>query len=206
MSPTTTAAPGRLELVRAFVNTRDVDQATDEMNDVAGLAGWLVRNGLLEDEEAAGATNADRARAVAVREALRALLLANNDDRPAEASAIAILDEAAVRARVGLRLGADGQAHLEAQAPGVDGAVGRLLVIAYEAMEHGEWRRLKACRNDTCQWGFYDHSKNHSKTWCSMEVCGSQVKSRAYRERKRAGGAAMMPGSSPSPSHSHPVR
>jgi predicted RNA-binding Zn ribbon-like protein len=79
------------------------------------------------------------------------------------------------------------------------------LLIAYEAMEHGEWRRLKACRNDTCQWGFYDHSKNRSKTWCSMEGCGSQVKSRAYRARKRAGGAARS-GSSPSPSHSHPVR
>ena len=203
MSTTTTVAPGRLELVRAFVNTRDLDSATDELGDVKGLVRWLVRNGLLEDEEATRSTNADRARAVAVREALRALLLANNDDRPADAAAVALLDEAAVRARVGLRLGADARGHLEAQAPGVDGALGRLLLIAYEAMEHGEWSRLKACRNDTCQWGFYDHSKNRSRTWCSMEVCGSQVKSRAYRARKRADGAA---GSDPAPSHSHPVR
>lgn len=91
---------------------------------------------------------------------------------------------------------ADGQAHLEAQTPGADGALGRLLLIAYEAMEHGEWRRLKACRNDTCRWGFYDHSRDRSKTWCSMEVCESQVKSRAYRARERAGGATRV-GSSP---------
>jgi predicted RNA-binding Zn ribbon-like protein len=202
MSTSTTAAPGRLELVRAFVNTRDLDLATDDLGDVAGLAGWLVRNDLLDQEEAAEVTAAQRDRAVAVREAFRGLLLANNDARPADAAAIALLDDAAARAKVGLRLGADGHAHLEAQARGVDGALGRLLLIAYEAMEHGEWRRLKACRNDTCQWGFYDHSKNHSKTWCSMEVCGSQVKSRAYRARKRAG----VPRAGSSTSHSHPVR
>lgn len=201
MSPTTTAAPGRLELVRAFVNTRDVDLATDVLADVAGLAGWLVENGLLDGGEAAAVCDADRRRATAVREAIRALLLANNDDRPADAAAVARLDDAARRAKVGLRLGADAEAHLEAQASGVDGALGRLLLIAYEAMEHDEWRRLKACVNDTCQWAFYDHSKNRSKTWCRMEVCGSQVKSRAYRARKRAGGAAK---SVSSPAHSHP--
>jgi predicted RNA-binding Zn ribbon-like protein len=197
MSTTTTAAPGRLELVRAFVNTRDLESATDELGDVRGLVSWLVKNGLLD------VADAQLARAVAVREAFRALLLANNDDRPADTAAIALLDDAAARAEVGLRLGADGQAHLEAQAPGVDGALGRLLLIAFEAMEHGEWRRLKACRNDACQWGFYDHSKNRSRTWCSMEVCGNQMKSRAYRARRRADGAAR---SVSSPSHSRPVR
>jgi predicted RNA-binding Zn ribbon-like protein len=185
MSATSTAAPGRLELVRAFVNTRDIDLSTDRLGDVAGLADWLVENGLLDDGEAQNVTDADRDDAVAVREAFRTLLLANNEGRPADDAAVATLDEAAIRAHVGLRLGAGGEARLEARAPGVDGALGRLLLIAYEAMEHGEWRRLKACRNDTCQWGFYDHSKNRSKTWCLMEVCGSQVKSRAYRARRR---------------------
>jgi len=186
MTPTTTAAPGRLELVRAFVNTRDVDQATDRLADVEGLGSWLVENGLLDEREEPGLGEADRARAVALREAFRDLLLGNNDGRPIERETAAALDGAAARARVGLHLGADGLVRLEAQAPGADGALGRLLLIAYEAMEHGEWRRLKACRNDTCQWGFYDHSKNRSKTWCRMEVCGSQVKSRAYRARRRA--------------------
>jgi predicted RNA-binding Zn ribbon-like protein len=54
-------------------------------------------------------------------------------------------------------------------------------------MENGEWQRLKACRKDTCLWAFYDHSKNRSRHWCSMEVCGGQEKARAYRQRKKAG-------------------
>jgi predicted RNA-binding Zn ribbon-like protein len=186
MTSAMTAAPRRLELVRAFVNTLDVDLSTDRFTDAAGLADWLVEHGLLEPAEAASATEGDVTRAVAVREAIRSVLLGHNDGRAADPASTFTLDDAAVRAGVGLRIGADDEARLEAQAPGVDGAIGRLLLIAFEAMEHGEWARLKACRNDTCQWSFYDHSKNHSRTWCSMEVCGSQVKSRAYRARRRA--------------------
>jgi len=53
-----------------------------------------------------------------------------------------------------------------------------------------EWRRLKVCRNDTCLWAFFDTSKNRSRHWCSMGDCGSQVKARAYRLRRKAAPAA----------------
>lgn len=186
MTVTTNQAPGELELVRAFVNTRDLDEGTDSLLDARGLTAWLVERGLLAHEYAGEPTEADRSRAVALREGFRALLLANNDGRPADPAAIETLDHAARRARISLRVEAGGKARLEAQAAGVDGALGRLLLIAYQAMQRGDWTRLKACRNDTCQWAFFDTSKNRSKTWCLMEVCGSQVKARRYRQRKRA--------------------
>jgi predicted RNA-binding Zn ribbon-like protein len=53
-------------------------------------------------------------------------------------------------------------------------------------MADDTWNRLKACRLDNCQWAFYDTSKNRSRTWCSMKVCGNRAKARAYRERQRA--------------------
>lgn len=186
MTATTAPAPGRLEVVRSFVNTRDIEQGTDRLRDGAGLADWIRERGLIAADEACAPTEEQRLRAVGVREAFRALLLANNDGRTADAGAVATLNDAAERARLHMRISADGRARLETRARGLDGALGRLLLIAYEAMERGDWSRLKACRNDTCQWGFYDHSKNRSKTWCLMEVCGSQVKSRAYRARRRA--------------------
>ena len=83
-----------------------------------------------------------------------------------------------------------GGAALEPVSGGVDGALGRLVAIVHDAIETGDWRRLKACRNDTCLWAFYDHSKNHSRHWCSMEVCGSQVKARTYRRRHKADAGA----------------
>jgi predicted RNA-binding Zn ribbon-like protein len=53
-------------------------------------------------------------------------------------------------------------------------------------MANGTWERLKACAlHDTCEWAFYDWSKNRSGTWCDMKVCGNRSKARAYRERKR---------------------
>jgi len=58
--------------------------------------------------------------------------------------------------------------------------------VAYTSMADESWNRLKACRLDDCQWAFYDQSKNRSRTWCSMKVCGNRAKARAYRERQRA--------------------
>jgi len=50
----------------------------------------------------------------------------------------------------------------------------------------GTWPRLKACANDTCQWAFYDISKNRSGRWCTMDACGNLMKARAYRRRRAA--------------------
>jgi predicted RNA-binding Zn ribbon-like protein len=73
---------------------------------------------------------------------------------------------------------------LGALAPGVTGALGHLLAIAFAAMADRTWQRLKACREPACRRAFYDHSKNHSGTWCDMAACGSRAKMRAYYRRR----------------------
>jgi Conserved protein containing a Zn-ribbon-like motif, possibly RNA-binding len=46
-----------------------------------------------------------------------------------------------------------------------------------------EPQRMKICGN--CGWLFLDRSKNRSRTWCDMAVCGNRVKAnRHYRRRK----------------------
>ena len=93
------------------------------------------------------------------------------------------LDEASRRALLALRFADDGGAALEPDAPGVSGALGRLLAIVHDAIAQGTWARLTACREADCEWAFYDHTKNRSGAWCSMEGCGNRAKARAYRER-----------------------
>jgi predicted RNA-binding Zn ribbon-like protein len=44
--------------------------------------------------------------------------------------------------------------------------------------------RIKQCSN--CGWVFVDKSKNKRRRWCSMEICGNQVKARRYAERLNA--------------------
>jgi len=177
-------APGGLELVRAFVNTLDVEGGEDELASPATLCEWLAGRSLLDGTEKA--SGADVESAVTVREALRALLLANNGADP-DPRAAATLETAAARARLSLRFLPDGRARQEPGAAGVDGAIGRLLAIVAASMAEGTWLRLKACRSETCRWAFYDHARNRSRTWCDMAVCGNRVKARTYRRRRGAG-------------------
>ena len=154
------AAPEPLREVQQFVNSVDLE------HDVDWLPDWLDERGLAGELE----------RARALREALRALVLANNGatlDQPA----LELVNAAA--ARLPLQLAPDGTLRVGAARDALDGVV----AIALGAMLDGSWSRLKACRN--CCWSFYDYSPNRSATWCSMQLCGNRTKTRAYRSRRR---------------------
>jgi len=172
-------ADGDLRLVQDFVNTLDREHHNDLLDGPEGLAAWLGHRGFAAD----GLGPADVAHAVEVREALRALLLANNGG-PEAPSAPAVLDAAARRAGL---VPAFGPAALVPAAGGPDGALGQVLAVAFAAMLDGRWARLKACPRDVCGWAFYDRSSNASATWCSMAVCGGRVKAGTYYRRRRAG-------------------
>jgi predicted RNA-binding Zn ribbon-like protein len=168
----------RLVLVKDFVNTRDLEEGTEALSGPAELAGWLRERELLS---APAATAEEHALALATRETIRRLLLANNGEE-VHPEDLATLDRLAARAALTPRFGPDG-VRLEPRAGGVTGALGRLLGIMAEAMAEGTWTRLKACSEDGCQWAFYDRSKNHSAHWCSMKVCGNRAKARQFRMR-----------------------
>ena len=178
-------APGRLDTVRRFVNSRDIEQGTDVIADPAGLRRWLADYELLESGARVGED--DVRRAIEVREALRALLMANNGAER-DPDAVKRLHAAANRAGIRLTFSPEGS-ELAPEARGVDGAIGRLLTIVHEAEHDGTWKRLKACPWDTCHWAFYDNTKNASGVWCTMEVCGNRAKAKAYRERHARSGA-----------------
>lgn len=174
-------APGSLRVVQAFVNTVDREHGPDLLDDAAGLEEWLERH-LLPARIGPGDLEAARE----VREALRALLLANNGE-PHDPGAQAVLERAARRARLEPAFLPDGAA-LVPHATGLDAALGRILAAAFAAMLDGSWQRLKACPREVCGWAFYDRSTNASATWCSMRVCGGRVKAGAYYRRRRAAG------------------
>jgi predicted RNA-binding Zn ribbon-like protein len=176
-------APGGLRLVQEFVNSCDVEEGTDQWATPQSLASWLHERALIAADDRV--TGAQCALAVAVREALRALALANTEDA-VDPAALAVLDHVAEGAPLRVVFGADGSAELEPTVGGVRGALGTVLARVQAAMADGTWRRFKACPEDSCQWAFWDSSKNCSGHWCSMRVCGSRAKTRAYRRRGRA--------------------
>ena len=176
----TKPAPHELVLIEDFVNT--VDKETDEeaLRSPEALAGWLSEHGLADAGEVFD--HDALAHAIAIREDLRALLLANNGGE-LEPEVPAALTAAATRARLTVALDAGGRATVTPQAAGIDRVAGRLLGIVARAQADGTWERLKACPWHTCHYAFYDHSRNRSRTWCSMAVCGNRAKAAAYRAR-----------------------
>jgi predicted RNA-binding Zn ribbon-like protein len=172
-------APGRLRLIEEFLNTiSGLRGGVDLFAGPDGLAAWLESRDL-PAEGVVG--DADVQRAVALREALRAWL---SEPRGTPREAAIAIEQAASDAQLGLRLADGGEMRLTAQAAGVDGALGAILISFYEGLVDGAARRLRVCRNPACRWVFYDHSRNGAARWCSMNVCGSRAKTREYRRRQ----------------------
>ena len=173
--------PRSAELISAFVNTRDIDAGTDEFASPSGLADWLRTHHLLA--EPARVSETDRELAVGLREALREALLAHHDSDAEPAAP----DLEAVARDLPLRLAfPTGGPRLEAAESGVRGALASIVAEVHTAVGEGSWSRLKACPGDTCAWAFYDSSRNRSRTWCSMQVCGNRSKTRTFRARHAA--------------------
>ncbi len=168
-------APGELLLIEQFVNTLDTEEGTDALDGAWPLSAGLATAVLAEP---------DVARLVRFREALRDVLLSHNGVALDEAS-VATLQEASRDATVVVGFGPGGEPRLEAAAGSGAGAVlARLLAAIARAEIEGTWERLKVCPADDCLWAFYDFSRNHSRTWCDMSVCGNRAKARAFRSRR----------------------
>jgi len=46
--------------------------------------------------------------------------------------------------------------------------------------------RVKNCESQKCPLWFHDISKNHTRRWCMMSVCGNRAKAAAHRAKMRA--------------------
>ena len=178
-------APDPLRLVQRFINSAEIHESRptdEELVSPEALRDWLVERDLMDGSEPV--SDDDLARALDVREGLRALLMAHNGE-PLDRALLERLDRVARRVQVHVCFGENAEPELVADSGGVDGALARVLAIVATAAEQGTWQRLKACPRDCCTWAFYDRSKNRSGRWCSMDSCGNVEKARAFRQRHR---------------------
>jgi predicted RNA-binding Zn ribbon-like protein len=165
-------------LLRDFVNTYDVQCDIEEFGAPSDLGGWLTERGLAPP--GARADETDLGLAVALREGLRGAMLGHQEPDAAPL-------EDALLAGLPLRVSLDGPALVPVHG-GVRGALARVAAAVVASTADGTWPRLKVCRVTDCRWAFVDTSKNRSRTWCSMRMCGNRAKTRAYRARRRMTG------------------
>ena len=175
-----TALHTQLDLVRDYVNTLDFETGIDRISTPDELAMWLSEQGLVDD--LVEPTDDEHTDALAVREAIRELLLVNNGGEVDAGAASKTLEAAGRKAHLGVRF-EEGRPILAPEGDGASAALGRIVATVAELAPTDEWKRLKTCRDETCRVVFYDQSRNRSRAWCSMEVCGNREKARSFRKR-----------------------
>jgi hypothetical protein len=160
-----------VKLLVAFLNTGSAVAGTELLADPVGWRMWAAERGLT--------TDADLDRARRVRDALR--------DAVGDPSGHGGGEGMGSPVRIELRGGAPVLAATD--------AVGAVLAAAARIAVLDQWDRVKICPAEDCGWAFFDRSRNRSRTWCSMRVCGNREKARNWRERARGGadGPLVLP-------------
>ena len=61
-----------------------------------------------------------------------------------------------------------------------------LLSMSAEALlTSSDISKVRDCGNPDCRWLFLDTSKNHTRRWCDMKVCGNRMKARRFKALHR---------------------
>jgi predicted RNA-binding Zn ribbon-like protein len=179
------AIPQPAELLLDFVNTIDVEPGTDALGTTSDLIAWLRQRELLD--KSAAVHDDDLLAALQLRTQLRAAMTRHHGSAPEEETHLSKPGAASETLRFDLQVNLhDGGPQLAPSGKGVTAALARIAAAVVAANTDGTWSRLKICPATDCQWAFLDRSKNASRTWCSMRVCGNRTKTRAYRGRQRA--------------------
>jgi predicted RNA-binding Zn ribbon-like protein len=173
-------APTSLQRVQSFLNTREAGMPVEpDLLARPGSANRWLRT--FEWPSMPRLTADDLTHLRDMRQALQAQLVSGHDASHTSESDLAIkIDELRWKMTYD-----DGQLRLSAVGGGWRQVAGTLLVDIFDAQQHDQWARLKACRNRICSVIFYDSSKNQSRVWCNTQVCGNRVNLNASRARRR---------------------
>jgi predicted RNA-binding Zn ribbon-like protein len=170
----------------------------DWLVNYATFAQWARLAALVDEAEykkamSAAARNpfmADRvfAEANELRFALLRLLHAVKAGSSVKADDLAIVNQWVKRAAEAVQLRQVGQTFQEDWSGQVSVLEKPLLAAARavgQFLVAGSFDRLKICPGHNCAWFFVDLSKNHSRRWCDMAVCGNLAKARRFQGRRR---------------------
>jgi predicted RNA-binding Zn ribbon-like protein len=179
-------APVALALVQDLANTVDIEMARDTLRTVTDLVAFCSAHGL----DGLAFDEADVAECRLLREALREVCQAHTGVDVPDTTAAALHDILA-RAPLTLAVDAAGAARAVPAAglTGLPALTAHLAAGILAATAEGTWARLKACTAHECRWVYYDRSPAGRSRWCTMSICGSRAKMRAYRGRTQVTGS-----------------
>lgn len=177
--------------------------AEERLSEYPELVGWSWRAGILNAEEAARMKRGARRsptealsvleRALALREAVHALLVAAAGRHRVPGDALDVLNSelahALARSQV---VPADGTFTWVWAEGGraLDSMLWPIARSAADLLTSGDLADVRECAGRACGWLFLDTSRNRTRRWCDMRLCGNRAKARRHHQRLRSAGAA----------------
>lgn len=123
------------------------------------------------------------------REMMAQILYALMDEEIPPSGAIKKLNQYFQEAQAARRL-RWGESRLEMSWAGKEGEaqlpVWLLAQSASELLTSDVAEKIRACANPECRWLFLDTSKNRSRRWCDMSLCGNRMKARRFKAAHKA--------------------
>jgi predicted RNA-binding Zn ribbon-like protein len=49
----------------------------------------------------------------------------------------------------------------------------------------GHLDRVRLCEDEKCRWAFLDTSRNRTRRWCDMKICGNRAKVRRFYQKQK---------------------
>lgn len=181
-----------------FVNTksgRGTSTERERLESYGDLLAWSIRARLLDGGQAshleACAHREPRSaedallRARRLREALHGIFAAIAHGRSVPEDALAAMNGALADAmRHGRIAESDGAFSWHWRRDSVDAMLWPIAQSAAELLTGDFLSRIGECGGVGCGWLFLDETRNHSRRWCEMEVCGNRAKARRHYHRR----------------------
>ena len=176
--------PNRQEHLRSAQNVVDWAQHAKMLG--AADAEWLR-----------AAVSADRSlarrvlrRALALRENIYAIAVEVTSGRPAPLAGVEALARTHAACLACAKLSPFEGRYVWSWAPrenAAEAVLGPIALSALTILTQGDLSRIKQCQGEKCGWLFFDTTKNKSRRWCEMEICGNRAKQRRHSARARRG-------------------
>jgi predicted RNA-binding Zn ribbon-like protein len=182
------------------LNSRLTAQPRELLNNYADLVSWCRQAGILSARAAEHLARQAACRpieavsvyerAIALREALYRIFSAVAGERSPPAADLEILNAILSDAFAVLRIVATGHGFIWAWT-GLEDALDRALwpiaLSVAELLTSSASKAVRECAAANCGWLFLDTTRNRSRRWCDMRVCGNRAKAhRHYRRTRQA--------------------
>jgi predicted RNA-binding Zn ribbon-like protein len=180
------------------LNSRLTAQPRELLNNYADLVSWSRQAGILTAREAEHLARqaacrpieaaSVREHAVAWREALYRIFSAVAGGRSPPAADLEALNAILSDAFASLRIVATGSGFTWAWS-GLEDALDRVLwpmaLSVAKLLTSSALKAVRECAAPNCGWLFLDTTRNRSRRWCDMKVCGNRAKARRHYKRTK---------------------